>query len=53
MRIAKFHYGVLFDFFAESILDLLGSHRVEDIREALVGLSLQVVRLVIYNFNGS
>ncbi|KAK8267350.1 hypothetical protein V6Z12_D12G306600, partial [Gossypium hirsutum] len=36
--------GVTFDG-SESILDLLGSHRVEDIREALVGLSLQVVRV--------
>ncbi|XP_022735930.1 uncharacterized protein LOC111289281 isoform X3 [Durio zibethinus] len=32
---------------SESILDLLGCHRVEDIREVLVGLSLQVVRLYV------
>ncbi|TYG43157.1 hypothetical protein ES288_D12G314900v1 [Gossypium darwinii] len=36
--------GITFDG-SESILDLLGSHRVEDIREVLVGLSLQVVRV--------
>ncbi|MBA0690057.1 hypothetical protein Goari_007754 [Gossypium aridum] len=38
--------GVTFDG-SESILDLLGSHRVEDIREVLVGLSLQVVRVYV------
>ncbi|TYH98380.1 hypothetical protein ES332_A12G306600v1 [Gossypium tomentosum] len=38
--------GVTFDG-SESILDLLGSHRVEDIREVLVGLSLQVVRVSV------
>ncbi|XWS48235.1 hypothetical protein CRYUN_Cryun13aG0056900 [Craigia yunnanensis] len=38
--------GVAFDG-SESILDLLGCHRVEDIREVLVGLSLQVVRVYV------
>ncbi|XP_039014013.1 uncharacterized protein LOC120143856 isoform X2 [Hibiscus syriacus] len=36
--------GIAFDG-SESTLDLLGSHRIEDIRAVLVGLSLQVVSL--------
>ncbi|KAK8537018.1 hypothetical protein V6N13_041971 [Hibiscus sabdariffa] len=38
--------GVTFDG-SECTLDLLGSHRVEDIRAVLVGLSLQVVRMYV------
>ncbi|XWS50844.1 hypothetical protein CRYUN_Cryun12cG0124700 [Craigia yunnanensis] len=38
--------GVAFDG-SGSILDLLGCHRVEDIREVLVGLGLQVVRVYV------
>ncbi|GMJ06637.1 hypothetical protein like AT1G48540 [Hibiscus trionum] len=41
--------GVTFDR-SESTLDLLGSHKVEDIKAVLVGLSLQVVRV---NVEGS
>lgn len=36
-----------FGCFAGNILSLLGWHRVEDVKEILVGLGLQVVRLVI------
>ncbi|XP_039041065.1 uncharacterized protein LOC120179223 [Hibiscus syriacus] len=38
--------GIAFDG-SESTLDLLGSHRIEDIRAVLVGLSLQVVRVYV------
>ncbi|XVF09436.1 hypothetical protein REPUB_Repub07fG0092500 [Reevesia pubescens] len=38
--------GVAFDG-SESISDLLGCHRVEDIREVLIGLGLQVVRVYV------
>lgn len=36
-----------FNIFAGSVLDLLACHRVEDIREVLAGLCLQIMRLVI------
>ncbi|XP_021291945.1 uncharacterized protein LOC110422394 [Herrania umbratica] len=38
--------GVAFDG-SDTILDLLGCHKVEDIREVLVGLGLQIVRAYI------
>lgn len=33
--------------FAETISSLVGCHKIEDVREVLVGLGLQVVRLVM------